>query len=112
MEKLERYKKLSTIDKSNLTTYSIYNSIYINARNNGKKISDEDVKRICDLSHHLYLKDEYYNYSSNAIADYITIGFIVYNIPIEKFEDADENDIYVGIDTNDYSWLLENEMER
>ena len=25
MEKLERYKKLSTIDKSNLTTYSIYN---------------------------------------------------------------------------------------
>lgn len=112
MEKLEMYKRLSKEDKLNITIYCIYDSIYINARNYEKELSDEYAKRICELSHYLYLKDEYYNFSSSKIADYITIGYLEHNIPIEKLEEADRTDMYMGIDTDDYDWLLENEMER
>lgn len=112
MNKLEMYKRLSNEDKSNLTIYCIYDSIYINARDYDKEISDDDVERICELSHYLYLKDEYYNFSSSKIADYLTIGYLEHNISLDKLEEADRSDIYMGIDNDEYDWLLENEMER
>lgn len=112
MNKLEMYKRLSNEDKSNLTAYCIYDSIYINARNSDKEISDEDVERIYELSHYLYLKDEYYDFSSSKIADYITIGYLDNNISLDKLEEVDRTDMYMGIDNDDYDWLLENEMER
>lgn len=112
MNKLEMYKNLSKKDKSNLTTYCIYDSIYINARNYEKELTDDEVERICELSYHLYLKDEYYNFSTSIIADYITIGYLEHNIPIETMEEADRSDIYMGIDNNNYEFLKDNEMER
>ena len=112
MNKLEMYKNLSKEDKLNLTEYSIYNSIYINANNYNKALTDEEVDRIEKLTYYLYLKDQYYNFSENRIADFITIEKKKKNIPLEKLEESDKSDIYIGIDNDNYDFLLENKMER
>lgn len=112
MNKLKMYKKLSEYDRLNLTEYSIYNSIYINANNYNKKLTDEEVNRIEELIYYLYLKDEHYNFSENRIADYITIGYLKHNIPIDKMEEVSRTDMYIGIDSDNYEWLLETEMAR
>ena len=46
MNSLERYKMLSNEDKSNLTIYSIYDSIYDVAKNEDINISD-DIMSLC-----------------------------------------------------------------
>ena len=59
MNSLERYKMLSNEDKSNLTIYSIYDSIYDVAKNEDINISDDVVTDIKELAYDLYLDDEY-----------------------------------------------------
>ena len=55
MNKLEMYKELSSENKSNLTIYCIFDSIYCIARNNDIDIDDEKVLDIQELSYDLYL---------------------------------------------------------
>lgn len=111
MKSLEMYKELSQEDKKNLTTYCIYDSIYTVAQNENYKISDDEVERIKNLSHYLYLKDEYYNLSPARISDYITIGCIEHEIPLEKYEDMNWNDILELVDNDNYDFYKD-EMER
>ena len=65
MNKLEMYKRLSNEDKSNLTIYWIYDSIFDVARNQNLEISDELAMDIQELAHDLYLDDEYKNLSAS-----------------------------------------------
>lgn len=111
MNSLEMYKELSQEDKKNLTTYCIYDSIYTIAKNENYKISDDEIERIKDLSHYLYLKDEYYNLSPARISDYIAIGCIEHKIPLEKYEDMSWNDILELVDNDNYDFYKD-EMER
>lgn len=60
---LETYKKLSNKDKSNLTIYCIFDTIYDVARNRKVCIEDEIVLDIQRVSYDLYMDDEYYNLS-------------------------------------------------
>lgn len=112
MTTLEMYKTLSEQDKKNLTVYSIYNSIYTIAKNNSYEITDNAVERIKDLSHYLYLKDEYYNLSSSRISDFITECYIKNNDSLNKLEDANWSDILEAVDNNNYEFCNENEIER
>lgn len=110
MNSLEMYKKLSDEDKKNLTEYSIYNSIYIIAKNQDYEISDSEVATIKELSYYVYLKDEYYNFSPSRISDFITYGYLEHNIPLEKFGEMSWSDILIAIDDDDYSF--EERLER
>lgn len=112
MNKLEMYKKLSNDDKSSLTVYSIYRSIYIIAKNLDKVIDDNSVQRICDLSYHLYLKDDSYNFSESRIADYLTNGYLDENISLDKMEEIDRFRIYEGIESDTYDIFFNEEKER
>lgn len=112
MNKLEMYKKLSNDDKSSLTVYSIYRSIYIIAKNLDKVIDDNSVQRICDLSYHLYLKDDNYNFSESRIADYLTNGYLDENISLDKMEEIDRFSIYEGIESDTYDIFFNEEKER
>lgn len=112
MNKLEMYKKLSNDDKSSLTVYSIYRSIYIIAKNLDKVIDDNSVQRICDLSYHLYLKDDSYNFSESRIADYLTNGYLDENISLDKMEEIDRFSIYEGIESDTYDIFFNEEKER
>ena len=71
MNSLERYKMLSNEDKSNLTIYSIYDSIYDVAKNEDINISDDIVTDIKELAYDLYLDDEYMNLSAPQIAFFL-----------------------------------------
>lgn len=112
MEKLELYKKLSLEDKSNLTAYCVYDSIYAAASNAEKCIEDNEVERIYELSNYLYLKDEYYNFSAQKIADFIAIGFLEKNVPLEIMEKTSKDDMFYAIDNDNYEILLEDKIER
>lgn len=113
MNTLEMYKKLSREDKNNLTAYSIYESIYTIARNNDYEITDDEVERIKNLSHYVYLKDEYYNLSSARISDFITECYTEHKVPLDKMEDASWSDILEAVDNSDYEFCDdEKEMER
>lgn len=112
MTTLEMYKTLSEQDKKNLTVYSIYNSIYTIAKNNNYEITDNEVDRIKELSHYLYLKDEYYNLSSVSISDFLTECYIQNNVSLDKLESADWNDVLEAVDNHNYEFCSENEIER
>lgn len=112
MNEMKRFNKLDQEDKDNLTTYMIFNEIIDTLKNDDKEININDILEIKDLVMDVYLDDEYYNYSPTKIADYITIGYLDNNISLDKLEESDRTDMYMGIDNDDYDWLLENEMER
>lgn len=113
MNKLGMYKKLSFEDRSNITIYGIYNSIYEIARNNNIVLSDDVVIDIQKLSYDLWLDDEYYNLSENKIADFITECYIKDNEFLMKADDIDYNVILEAIDDNDYDFYkIYNDLER
>lgn len=112
MTTLEMYKTLSEQDKKNLTVYSIYNSIYTIAKNNSYEITDNEVERIKELSHYLYLKDECYNLSFVRISDFLTECYIQNNVSLDKLESADWNDVLEAVDNDNYEFCNENEIER
>lgn len=100
MDILERYKQLSKEDKNNLSIYCIYKSIYSIAANENYSISDDEVKRIKDLSYYIYLKDEYYNLAPDRISDYITEKYIRQNISLNKIEEMPWSELIEAIDNN------------
>lgn len=112
MNTLEMYKRLSNEDKGNLTIYSIYDSIYSVARNEEVELDAEIVKDIQELSHDLYLDDEYYNLSSAKIADFIARCYVEDNEFLKKIEDTDYSDILQAIDEDDIDFYKDEEMER
>ena len=112
MNKLEMYKKLSTDDKNNLSIYNIYNAIYCITRNNNYEITDEEVERLEEIAHYLYLKDEYYNLSESRIADFIGECYIEHNISLDELEDANWSDLLEAIDNDSYDLFNKDEMER
>ena len=109
---LEMYKNLSEDDKNNLSTYEIYNSIYIIAKNHDYDITDDEVEEIKDLAHYASLKDEYYNFSPARISDFITESYIEHNVSLDKIGDASWSDLLEAVDNEDYEFCVEEEMER
>ena len=112
MNKLEMYKRLSNEDKSNLTIYCIYDSIFDVAKNQNIEISDELAMDIQELAHDLYLDDEYRNLSASQIAFFLTECFAKDNTFIEKVEDMDYDDILQAVEDDDHGFYKDNEMER
>lgn len=112
MNTLEMYKRLSREDKNNLTAYCIYDSIYTVSKNNDCELSDDEVERLKELSHYVYLKDEYYNFSSARISDFLTECYTDHKIPLETMEDASWSDILEAVDNEDYEFCMEEKMER
>ena len=86
MNTLEMYKRLSNEDKTHLTVYCIYDSIYDVARNNNIEISDELAMNIQELAHDLYLEDEYMNLSASQIAFFLTECYAKDNTFMDKVE--------------------------
>lgn len=111
MNSLERYKMLSNEDKSNLTIYSIYDSIYDVAKNEDINISDDIVTGIKELAYDLYLDDEYMNLSAPQIAFFLTECYAKDNSFMDKVADMDYSDILQAIDNDNYDFYKD-EMER
>lgn len=112
MNKLEMYKRLSNEDKSNLTIYCIYDSIFDVARNQNIEISDELAMDIQELAYDLYLDDEYRNLSASQVAFFLTECYAKDNTFMEKVEDIDYDDILQAVEDDDHEFYLEEEMER
>lgn len=112
MNTLEMYKRLSDEDKSHLTVYCIYDSIYDVARNNNIEISDELAMNIQELAHDLYLEDEYMNLSASQIAFFLTECYAKDNTFMDKVEDMDYDDILQAVEDNNHEFYIEEEMER
>ena len=112
MDILERYKQLSNEDKSNLTMYTIYDSIYDVSRNREILLDDNTVKKIQELAYDLYIEDEYYNFSSDKIAYFLTECYSIDKDFLNKVDDIDYDDILEAIDNDDINFFKDNEMER
>ena len=112
MNKLEMYKRLSNEDKSNLTIYCIYDSIFDVVKNQNIEISDELAMDIQELAHDLYLDDEYRNLSASQIAFFLTECYAKDNTFIEKVEDMDYDDILQAVEDDEHGFYKDNEMER
>ena len=112
MNTLEMYKRLSNEDKTHLTVYCIYDSIYDVARNNNIEISDELAMNIQELSHDLYLEDEYMNLSASQIAFFLTECYAKDNTFMDKVEDIDYDDILQAVEDDNHEFYIEEEMER
>lgn len=112
MNILEMYKRLSKDDKSNLTVYCIYDSIYDVSRNQKIDISDEVATNIKKLAYNLYLDDEYRNLSASQIAFFLTECYAKDNTFMEKIENIDYDDILQAVEDDNHEFYLEEEMER
>ena len=112
MNILEMYKRLSKDDKSNLTVYCIYDSIYDVSRNQKIDISDEVATNIKELAYNLYLDDEYRNLSASQIAFFLTECYAKDNTFMEKIENIDYDDILQAVEDDNHEFYLEEEMER
>ncbi len=112
MNTLEMYKRLSNEDKTHLTVYCIYDSIYDVARNNNIEISDELAMNIQELAHDLYLEDEYMNLSASQIAFFLTECYAKDNTFMDKVEDIDYDDILQAVEDDNHEFYIEEEMER
>jgi hypothetical protein len=112
MNTLEMYKRLSNEDKTHLTVYCIYDSIYDVARNNNIEISDELAMNIQELAHDLYLEDEYMNLSASQIAFFLTECYAKDNTFMDKVEDIDYDDILQAVENDNHEFYIEEEMER
>lgn len=111
MNTLEMYKELSKEDKSNLSTYAIYDSIYNIAKNEDYDISDDEVERLKDIVEYVWLKDDYYHYSTNRIGDFLTECYVKHYIALDQIESTSWSDILDAIDNDDQKFL-NNDMER
>lgn len=112
MNTLEMYKRLSNEDKTHLTVYCIYDSIYDVARNNNIEISDELAMNIQELAYDLYLEDEYMNLSASQIAFFLTECYAKDNTFMDKVEDIDYDDILQAVENDNHEFYIEEEMER
>ena len=112
MNKLEMYKRLSKEDKTNLTIYCIYDSIYDAAKNEEVEISDEVAMDIQELSYDLWLEDEYRNLSSSQIAYFITECYAKDNDFMKKLEDIDYDYLLEAVGDDNYDFYKDDEMER
>lgn len=112
MNTLEMYKRLSNEDKTHLTVYCIYDSIYDVARNNNIEISDELAMNIQELAHDLYLEDEYMNLSASQIAFFLTECYAKDNTFMDNVEDIDYDDILQAVENDNHEFYIEEEMER
>ena len=112
MNTLEMYKRLSNEDKTHLTVYCIYDSIYDVARNNNIEISDELAMNIQELAHDLYLEDEYMNLSASQIAFFLTECYAKDNTFMDRVEDIDYDDILQAVENDNHEFYIEEEMER
>ena len=112
MNTLEMYKRLSNEDKTHLTVYCIYDSIYDVARNNNIEISDELAMNVQELAHDLYLEDEYMNLSASQIAFFLTECYAKDNTFMDKVEDIDYDDILQAVENDNHEFYIEEEMER
>lgn len=112
MKNLEMYKKLSNEDKSNLTIYCIFDSIYDVARNHEVDIEDGIVLDIQELSHDVYLDDEYYNFSQSKIADFITECYVNDNDFLNKIKDISYSDILDAIENDNYDFYKDTNFEQ
>ena len=112
MNTLEMYKRLSNEDKTHLTVYCNYDSIYDVARNNNIEISDELDMNIQELAHDLYLEDEYMNLSASQIAFFLTECYEKDNTFMDKVEDIDYDDILQAVENDNHEFYIEEEMDR
>ena len=112
MNTLEMYKRLSNEDKTHLTVYCIYDSIYDVARNNNIEISDELAMNIQELAHDLYLEDDYVYLSASQIAFFLTECYAKDNTFMDKVEDIDYDDILQAVENDNHEFYIEEEMER
>ena len=112
MNILEMYKRLSKEDKSHLTVYCIYDSIYDVARNENTEISDEVAVDIQQLAYDLWLDDEYMNLSASQIAYFLTECYVKDNTFMEKVDEIDYDDILQAVEDDDYDFYKDEEMER
>lgn len=111
MNVLEKYKRLSNEDKTNLTIYCIYDSIYNVSKNEEVNIDDETAINIQELSYNIHLDDEYFNFSASQIACFLTECYVKDNSFMEKIKDMDYNDILQAVDNDNHDFYKE-EMER
>jgi phage terminase small subunit len=109
---LEMYKRLSKEDKSHLTIYCIYDSIYETARNQDYELDDNTAMNLQELAYDLYLEDNGYKLSQSEIADFLTNCYVNDNSFLEKVEDIDYSDILEAISDDDYDFYKDEEMER
>ena len=112
MNILEMYKRLSNEDKSHLTVYCIYDSIYDVARNEDFDLSDKVAIDIQQLAYDLWLDDEYMNLSAPQIAYFLTECYVKDNTFMDKVEDIDYDEILQAVEDDDYDFYKEVEMER
>lgn len=112
MNTLEMYKRLSNEDKSNLTVYCIYDSIYDVSKNEEVDISDELAMNIQELAYDLYLDDEYKNLSASQIAFFLTECYVKDNTFMDKVDDVDYDDILQAVEDDNHEFYIEDEMER
>ena len=112
MNILEMYKRLSKEDKSHLTVYCIYDSIYDVSRNENIEISDEVAVNIQQLAYDLWLDDEYMNLSASQIAYFLTECYVKDNTFMEKVDDIDYDEILQAVEDDDYDFYKDEEMER
>lgn len=114
MNILEMYKKLSNEDKTNLTIYCIYDSIYDVSKNEEINIDDETAINIQELSYNLYLKDEYRNLSAPQIAYFLTECCAKDKNFMDKIKNIDYDDILQAVEDDNYNFydLEDSELER
>ena len=112
MNILEMYKRLSNEDKSHLTVYCIYDSIYDVVKNQDYEITDKVAVDLQELAYDLYLEDNGYKLSQSEIAHFLTNCYINDNSFLYKIEDTDYSDILEAISDDDYEFYKDEELER
>ena len=112
MNILEMYKRLSNEDKSHLTVYCIYDSIYDVVKNQDYEITDKVAVDLQELAYDLYLEDNGYKLSQSEIAHFLTNCYINDTSFLDKIEDTDYSDILEAISDDDYEFYKDEELER
>lgn len=92
-------------------SFLLFITTYTLATNENYSISDEEVKRIKDLSYYAYLKDEYYNLSPTRISDFITENHIKKNTSLDELEKMSWSVLLEKVDNN-YNLYSKDGMER
>lgn len=106
MNQLEMYKRLSIEDKSNLTIYLIYDSIF-DVDDEEVEITDEVAMDIQELAYNLYLDDEYNNLYASQIAFFLAECYLIDNDFLEKIDGIDGDYILEFLEnTNPFLVLL------
>lgn len=102
MSSLEKYKQLSEEDRTNLSDYQYYNSIYYF----NKEASDEDVFFIKSISERAYLADED-GYSIDKITDFVAENYFNKNLTKEELNKSSKWDILTAVEESNYKIIKE-----